>query len=136
MSNKRPAEAEPTRDDRPKRDKVGELEQCMMHYFMEKYATEKSRRKLAYAHYQQAEDRAARLYNERNHFANECDILASAQEVILAEYNNLRNTLLEMAEVLPVELRPQFMDRITFDPVIDTAIELVTDEELTESDDE
>jgi len=136
MSNKRAIEEPDSRNVKQRGDRVGQLEESMVHFYMEQYEEMKSRHRHAMAMYQHAEHRASRLYRDRARLANELTAAHVQIEQVNTDYNYVHDMLIEMASVIPQRIRRSFEGRINFaaNDNPPNIVDLVTDEELTESD--
>lgn len=131
--SKRPAEATNQRNVKIRRDKVGELEQSMVHFYMEKYEEMAKRHRHAMAVYRETERRAERLYRDRQELSLDLHATQIAFNELLHRYENEHNLLMQVALALPLHLRHLFEDRLDFitEPQV---INLISDEEMTDSD--
>jgi len=134
-SNKRPAETSNSRNVKIRLDRSGVVNECMVHYFMDRNEELERTLQATQATLSVTENRAMRLYDSRQEVIHDLRAHELALADLREDYNRTLGLLIEMSEILPIRLRRQFHGRIIFgDRPMPRVVNLISDEELTESD--
>jgi len=116
--------------------KADELVGCMVHWYNERHHDQRAELQEWTHAYHQAEKRNARLYQDAVHLEELVNHYRRREAQIIAENDTMFQLVIDMARVIPEEQQRAFMTRLTGTIAGENGIDLTTDEEMTETDEE